>query len=171
MPAPAGPDLRRHRAGASLACRTGPLHRPDRGDRLLLSGGYALLLAPTGRYQAASVNYGGCPKDAQTRLRGSCPIVGSYGGKDPTPLGRGAAARLERALTALVVDHDVKQYPDAGHAFLNDQGDRISRAMRIIRIGYHEPSARTRADASSPSSTGTFVTQPDRHRRCREPAP
>ncbi|MDW8234125.1 MAG: dienelactone hydrolase family protein, partial [Roseiflexaceae bacterium] len=44
-------------------------------------------------------------------------LAASYGAKDVTL--RGAAGRLERALTALGVDHDVKEYPDAGHAFLN----------------------------------------------------
>ena len=29
------------------------------------------------------------------------PIVGSYGGKDRSPMGRSAAPRLEQALTAL----------------------------------------------------------------------
>ena len=36
-------------------------------------------------------------------LAGACPIVGSYGGRDGSPLGRRAAVRLERALTALEV--------------------------------------------------------------------
>ena len=40
------------------------------------------------------------------------------------------------------VEHDIKQYPDAGHAFLNDHHDLLSRAMRIVNIGYHEPSAK-----------------------------
>jgi carboxymethylenebutenolidase len=33
-------------------------------------------------------------------------------------------------------------YPGAGHAFLNDHRDPLSRAMRAAGIGYHEPSAR-----------------------------
>ena len=33
---------------------------------------------------------------------------------------RGAASRLERALSAAGVDHDVKEYSDAGHGFLNN---------------------------------------------------
>ena len=39
-------------------------------------------LAPGHGYAAASVNYGGCPKDARAGLADTCPIVGSYGGKD-----------------------------------------------------------------------------------------
>ena len=35
-------------------------------------------------------------------------------------MGRSAAPRLEKALTALGVDHDVKVYPCAGYGFLND---------------------------------------------------
>ena len=33
---------------------------------------------------------------------------------------RSGAARLERALTALGIDHDIKVYPGAGHGFINN---------------------------------------------------
>ena len=72
-------------------------------------------------------------------LAGACPIVGSYGAKDRTQ--RGAAQRLERALTANGIEHDVKEYPDAGHSFLNDHRDLLFRMMSVAGIGYHEPSA------------------------------
>jgi len=75
-------------------------------------------------------------------LRGACPIVGSFGGRDHLPRARGAAARLEQALTAAGVDHDVKEYPDAGHAFLNDHHDLLSRITKVLGTGYHDPSAR-----------------------------
>jgi carboxymethylenebutenolidase len=42
--------------------------------------------------------------------------VASYGGRDRTLVG--AADRLEAALSDAGVDHDVKEYPDAGHGFL-----------------------------------------------------
>jgi carboxymethylenebutenolidase len=73
-----------------------------------MGGGFALLLAPSRGFSAASVNYGTAPKDAYSEdfLARACPIVGSYGAKDW--LLRGAAGRLERALTAVGVDHDVK---------------------------------------------------------------
>jgi carboxymethylenebutenolidase len=62
-----------------------------------MGGGYALALATGHGYAAASTNYGGCPKDAGQVLAGACPVVGSYGGKDRSPMGASAAARLERA--------------------------------------------------------------------------
>lgn len=57
----------------------------------------------------------------QTFLAGACPTIGSYGAKDWTL--SGAADRLERALTSNGVEHNIKQYPGAGHAFLNDHQD------------------------------------------------
>jgi len=114
-----------------------------------MGGGLALLVAPGGRFRASSVNYGGARKQAYTAdfLRGACPVVGSFGGKDKTL--RGAASRLESALTSLGVDHDVKEYPAAGHAFLNDHeaaGDQVPVLFRVMAkltpMGYHEDSAR-----------------------------
>ncbi|WP_331609646.1 dienelactone hydrolase family protein [Streptomyces sp. DSM 40750] len=43
-------------------------------------------------------------------------MVASYGGRDRQL--KGAAARLDSALDRLSVLHDVKEYPQAGHAFL-----------------------------------------------------
>jgi carboxymethylenebutenolidase len=91
------------------------------------------------------VNYSDVPKDAETLLAGARPIVGSFGQMDPTL--RRAPGRLERALTAAGVAHDVKAYPDAGHAFLNDHvRAEVPRwavvASRLSASGYHEPSAR-----------------------------
>ena len=116
-----------------------------------IGGGFALLLALGHGFSAASVNYGvGVPKDAYTEsvLAGACPIVGSYGARDRA--NRGTAGRLERALEARGVDHDVKEYPGAGHSFLNDLSLPSSVRTPAIFVvmgkfngpsGLHEPSA------------------------------
>jgi carboxymethylenebutenolidase len=114
-----------------------------------LGGGLALLLAPEPGYSASSVNYGTAPKYAYTPefLSRACPIVASYGGRDRTL--RGAAARLERALSAGGIEHDVKEYPDANHEFLNDHegaGDKATGLFAVFGklapgMGYHEDSA------------------------------
>jgi carboxymethylenebutenolidase len=130
-----------------------------------MGGGFALLLAPCGVFGAASANYGIVPKDAGEYLRGSCPVVGSYGARDHTL--RGAAAKLAEALDAAGIDNDVKEYPQAGHSFLNQHPGTIAtlrgaqgsdapipRVMTVLSaltspvmgLGYHEPSA---ADARS----------------------
>ena len=83
-------------------------------------GGYALALAPGRGFSASSVNYGGCPSDAETWLPQACPIVGSFGGADKSSLGGRAGQRLDRLLTEFAVPHDVKIYPDVRHGFMND---------------------------------------------------
>lgn len=86
-----------------------------------LGGGFALALTPTGRYDAASVNYGSLPGDADEVLTRACPVVASYGGRDPTL--RNSGDRLARILDGAGIPNDVHTYPEAGHGFLNDHDD------------------------------------------------
>jgi carboxymethylenebutenolidase len=105
-----------------------------------MGGGFALLCAPRFDFQVSSVNYGEVPEDAAQRLAGACPIVGSYGARDRAL--RGRAARLETALASLEVAHDVKEYPTAGHSFMN----RISTGplgplVRFVGMNYEHDAA------------------------------
>jgi carboxymethylenebutenolidase len=106
-----------------------------------MGGGFAVLCAPRFDFAAASVNYGELPGKTAERLRGSCPIVASYGRRDPVL--RGRAGRLERALTELGVEHDVKEYPDAGHSFMNrvKVPPGISTLVPLLHFDYHHESA------------------------------
>ncbi len=104
-----------------------------------MGGGFAVLSAPRFDFGAAAVNYGAVPRDAPELLKGSCPIVGSYGARD-LPL-RGTAQRLERALEANGVEHDVKEYPGASHSFLTQYDGLTGAVSKVTGIGFHAPSA------------------------------
>jgi carboxymethylenebutenolidase len=107
-----------------------------------IGGGFALLNASAG-YDAAAVNYAQLPRHLDQTLAGACPIVASYGRRDPSL--RGTAARLDAALDHAGVTHDVKEYPAASHAFLNDTetGPRALRPLlRITGIGPEPDSAK-----------------------------
>lgn len=112
-----------------------------------LGGGLALLLAPDRGFAASSVNYGTVSSHAYSAgfLQTACPIVGSYGARDRSL--PDAAARLEKVLTEVGVDHDILEYAGAGHAFLNDRegaGDPSPALFavfgRLMGVGY-EPEA------------------------------
>src|SRR3954453_17535648 len=108
-----------------------------------LGGGFALVAAAQHDFAAAAVNYGELPKDADAFLRGACPVVASYGGRDRTL--RGRPERLERALSAGDVPHDIKVYPDAGHSFMSVEpysaGAHVIDRIAGMHLGAHEASA------------------------------
>jgi carboxymethylenebutenolidase len=84
--------------------------------------------------RAASINYGEVPSPA-TSLRRTCPIVASYGGRDM--ITRRHGERLRGHLEELAIEHDVKLYEDAGHAFMTEGRHPIGRlAFLPMRLGY-----------------------------------
>lgn len=81
-----------------------------------MGGGFALLYATRAPLRAAGAFYGDVPRTA-AELRGVCPVVAGFGGRDRFFAPQGA--RLERLLAELGVPHDVKTYADAGHSYMS----------------------------------------------------
>lgn len=103
-----------------------------------MGGGFALMLVSGHGFSAASINYGGkLPADVDTFLTAACPVIGSYGAKDR--FNQGVADQLQRALERALVSHDVKEYPDAGHSFMNNHESFFFRVLRYVDIAYNEP--------------------------------
>ena len=104
-----------------------------------MGGGFALRCAPRDGFAAVSVNYGEVPDDADTSMEGACPVVGSFGARDP--MGTKPPNRLEHALTILGVPHDIKIYPEAGHRFMNQPHGPLAPLAGPAHMGYHESAA------------------------------
>ena len=97
------------------------LERDDTTERtgvvgFCMGGSYALLASVRG-FDVSAPSYAHLPKDPERTLAAACPVVASYGRLDLSL--RGAAEKLDRALTANGVEHDVVEYPGVGHSFLN----------------------------------------------------
>jgi carboxymethylenebutenolidase len=109
-----------------------------------MGGGFTLLLAPRGIFDAAAPNYGVLPRNAPqhlSALRSSCPMVASLGAKDHyLP---GAAEKIEAALAEGDVPRDVKEYPGVGHSFMNEWGfpRPVPTLERVVGYNYSEPEA------------------------------
>jgi carboxymethylenebutenolidase len=83
-----------------------------------MGGSFAIAWgAADNRLQAVAPYYGMNPRPLDVVAR-SCPVVGSYAGKDVLASG---GRKLEAALTRAGVPHDIKIYSEARHAFFNDQ--------------------------------------------------
>jgi carboxymethylenebutenolidase len=104
-----------------------------------LGGGFALLCAPRPGFDVAAVNYGEVPEDADAALAGSCPIVASYGARDP--MGTKHPDRLERALTVLDVPHDVRVYSGSGHRFMTESAGAGAVLTKIAKMSYQPEDA------------------------------
>jgi carboxymethylenebutenolidase len=79
------------------------------------------------------------PADAEAALAGACPVVASFGARDP--MGTKPPERLEKALTVLGVPHDVRVYPNAGHRFMTKTSAAVAPLASFARMGYVEDAA------------------------------
>jgi carboxymethylenebutenolidase len=97
-----------------------------------LGGQFALMLGPK-NFGAAAPFYGvPLPKHLSDTLDASCPIVASFGGRDP--LGRGAPEKLAELTRDNGVPADIKTYPQAGHSFANHLP--AQPLLRVAGFGY-----------------------------------
>ncbi|GFG65382.1 hypothetical protein MKUB_28720 [Mycobacterium kubicae] len=99
-----------------------------------MGGQFALVLSPNG-FGASAPFYGTpLPRHLSETLDGACPIVASFGTRDP--LGIGATKRLRAVTAAKNITADIKAYPGAGHSFANKlPGQPL---IRITGFGYNE---------------------------------
>jgi len=85
-----------------------------------MGGGYAIDFAVAQpNLQAVVVNYGALPTDKTTLAKIQAPVLGNFGALD-----KGITPAMVEEFTAsmkeLHKDVDVKEYPDTGHAFQNE---------------------------------------------------
>ena len=99
-----------------------------------MGGQFALVMSPKG-FSASAPFYGTpLPRELSETLDGACPIVASFGARDP--MGVGAPKKLQQVLDHKGVTSDVKVYPGAGHGFANKLP--AQPLLRIAGFGYNE---------------------------------
>jgi carboxymethylenebutenolidase len=102
-----------------------------------MGGGFALIMSPKG-FGASAPFYGTpLPRNLSETLDGACPIVASFGSRDP--LGIGAPNKLREVTTAKQITTDIKAYPGAGHSFANKLP--AQPLLRIAGFGYNRAAA------------------------------
>jgi len=99
-----------------------------------MGGQFALVMSPKG-FGASAPFYGTpLPRDLRATLDGACPIVASFGRRDP--IGIGAADKLRAVVDEKQIPADIASYPGVGHSFANRlPGQPI---LRITGFGYDE---------------------------------
>ena len=100
-----------------------------------MGGGFALLTVHT--MAVVSANYGVPPRKLDEAMAGACPVIASYGGRDR--MLRGAPAKLSAALEKAGVVHDVETYPNAGHAYLNEEESGPQWLRPLLRASHAGP--------------------------------
>jgi carboxymethylenebutenolidase len=102
-----------------------------------MGGGFALIMSPKG-FGASAPFYGTpLPRNLSQTLDGACPIVASFGSRDP--LGIGAPKKLREVTAAKQITADIKAYPGAGHSFANELP--AQPLLRIAGFGYNRAAA------------------------------
>ena len=105
-----------------------------------MGGGFALLYAVRSPLGVAAAFYGDVPKTAD-KLQGICPVLGGFGAKDKIFAPQGE--RLEKLLTELGIEHDVKMYESAGHSFMSQNSGVLASigAISPMKAGYNAEAA------------------------------
>jgi carboxymethylenebutenolidase len=100
-----------------------------------MGGGFALVMSTQG-FDASAPFYPSLLQPYGDLMKGSCPVVASYGARDPVNPRRGPALRavLEREN----IPHDVKVYDGVGHSFANRYPG--APLLRVVGFGYDDDS-------------------------------
>lgn len=99
-----------------------------------MGGHFALVMSPKG-FGASAPFYGTpLPRNLDKTLDGACPIVASFGARDP--LGRGAPEKFREVTEAKQITTDTKVYPGVGHSFANTLP--AQPLLRITGFGYDQ---------------------------------
>lgn len=122
-----------------LAARDHLQARPDCTGQVgiagfCMGGQFALIMSPKG-FGASAPFYGApLPRHLDDTLRGACPIVASFGARDP--LGKGAPEKLGKVTATQQITNDIKVYPGVGHSFANALP--AQPLLRIAGFGYDD---------------------------------
>ena len=102
-----------------------------------MGGGFALIMSPKG-FGASAPFYGTpLPRNLSETLDGACPIVASFGSRDP--FGIGAPKKFREVTAAKRITADIKTYPGAGHSFANQLP--AQPLLRVVGFGYNRAAA------------------------------